>query len=144
MRNTETQKENPFSNISHYPLKKILSEGAIKDMSLWDAENFNNHELPREIIPNQRKAELSRSIQDLRKQQWKLNYTFKSQEVRKIQQDKAFMKGTLKNIKMYGKYSDDCLSSERIKTNISARIPEPNLGNSFINDSSNIDNKYNK
>lgn len=96
-RNVTIQEED-VTCISHYPMEKALSEGAIKNVSFCGGSSDDNR-ADRGTILLEKKKQLSRSIQDLQEQQRVLDYILKNQDMLKTQEGTAFAKETLDKIR---------------------------------------------
>ncbi|XP_011640789.1 uncharacterized protein LOC105429488 isoform X1 [Pogonomyrmex barbatus] len=88
--------------VSHCPMGKTLSEGAIRKIPFRDicSENFDDHEfsgINREMFLRQKKLQLNRSIQDLQEQQRVLDYILKNHETKARQSD-ALTRATPENV----------------------------------------------
>ncbi|KOC60253.1 PDZ domain-containing protein 2 [Habropoda laboriosa] len=96
-RNVTIQEED-VTCISHYPMEKALSEGAIKNAPFCvssDDSQLNS----RGTLLHEKKKQLSRSIQDLQEQQRVLDYILKNQDILKTQEGTAFARETLDKVR---------------------------------------------
>ncbi|KYM84292.1 PDZ domain-containing protein 2 [Atta colombica] len=123
-RNATIQEEDAVINVSHCPMEKTLSEGAIRKLPFRRIcpENSNDREfaeIDREMFLRQKKLQLSRSIQDLQEQQRVLDYILKNHESLKTHQDDTFIRETLENIGT----NVNPKSSGEIKRRIPTRTP---------------------
>ncbi|XP_017763961.1 PREDICTED: uncharacterized protein LOC108553533 [Eufriesea mexicana] len=91
-RNVTIQEED-VTCISHYPMEKALSEGAIKNVSFCGSSD--DSQVDRGTLLHEKKKQLSRSIQDLQEQQRVLDYILKNQDILKTQEGTAFARETL-------------------------------------------------
>lgn len=92
-RNVTIQEED-VTCISHYPMEKALSEGAIKNVSFCGGSS-DDSQVDRGTLLHEKKKQLSRSIQDLQEQQRVLDYILKNQDILKTQEGTAFARETL-------------------------------------------------
>ncbi|XP_012249096.2 uncharacterized protein LOC100742086 isoform X2 [Bombus impatiens] len=92
-----TIQEEDVTCISHYPMEKALSEGAIKNVSLRGS--LNDSQLDRETILREKKKQLSRSIQNLQEQHRVLDYILKNQDMLKTQEGTTFARETLEKVR---------------------------------------------
>lgn len=103
-RSMTIQEEDAVVSVSHCPMGKTLSEGAIRKIpfrGICLPENFDDREfvrVDREMFLRQKKLQLSRSIQDLQEQQRVLDYILKNQEMLKTRQGDTFARETLENV----------------------------------------------
>ncbi|KAG7198675.1 hypothetical protein KM043_006029 [Ampulex compressa] len=95
-RNVTIQEED-VTCISHYPMEKALSEGAIKNVPFRTVSDDGRGD--RGTALNEKKKQLSRSIQDLQEQQRVLDYILKNQEILKTQEGTAFARETLDKVR---------------------------------------------
>ncbi|XP_018367394.1 PREDICTED: uncharacterized protein LOC108763937 isoform X2 [Trachymyrmex cornetzi] len=124
-RSATIQEEDAVINVSHCPMEKTLSEGAIRKLPFRRIcrENFNDREfveIDREMFLRQKKLQLSRSIQDLQEQQRVLDYILKNHESLKTRQDDTFTRETLENVGT----SVNLKSSGEIKRRIPTQTPD--------------------
>ncbi|XP_076236868.1 uncharacterized protein LOC143180791 [Calliopsis andreniformis] len=89
--------EEDVTCISHYPMEKALSEGAIKNIPF--RLSSDDIQLDRSTLLHEKKKQLSRSIQDLQEQQRVLDYILKNQNILKTQEGSALAKDTLDKVK---------------------------------------------
>ena len=89
----ETIKEEDVTCISHYPMEKALSEGAIKDVPyrLGSDDSRAN----RGTLLHEKKKRLSHSIQDLQDQQRVLDFILTNQDLLKTREGSTFARETL-------------------------------------------------
>jgi len=125
MRNATIQEEDTVVNVSHCPMEKTLSEGAIRKIPFRGicSENFDDREfaaIDRETFLRQKKLQLSRSIHDLQEQQRVLDYILKNHEILKTRDTRE----TLENVGT----SVNSKSSGEIK-----RIPTRTTDHQFAN-----------
>lgn len=92
-----TIQEEDVTCISHYPMEKALSEGAIKNVSFRGS--LNDCRLDRETILREKKKQLSRSIQNLQEQHRVLDYILKNQDMLKTQEGTTFARETLEKVR---------------------------------------------
>ncbi|XP_033361787.1 uncharacterized protein LOC117240042 isoform X2 [Bombus vosnesenskii] len=92
-----TIQEEDVTCISHYPMEKALSEGAIKNVSFRGS--LNDSRLDRETILREKKKQLSRSIQNLQEQHRVLDYILKNQDMLKTQEGTTFARETLEKVR---------------------------------------------
>ncbi|XP_076295729.1 uncharacterized protein LOC143216502 isoform X2 [Lasioglossum baleicum] len=85
--------EEDISCISHYPMEKALSEGALKNTPFRFSSD--DSQLERGTLLHEKKKQLSRSIQNLQEQQRVLDYILKNQDILKTQEGSSFAKNTL-------------------------------------------------
>ncbi|XP_034188678.2 uncharacterized protein LOC117608144 isoform X1 [Osmia lignaria lignaria] len=95
-RNVTIQEED-VTCISHYPMEKALSEGAIKNVPF--RISLDDSRLNRGTLLHKKKKQLSRSIQDLQEQQRVLDYILKNQNMLKTQEGTTFAKETLNKVR---------------------------------------------
>ncbi|XP_043597232.1 uncharacterized protein LOC122574112 isoform X2 [Bombus pyrosoma] len=95
-RNVTIQEED-VTCISHYPMEKALSEGAIKSVSFRGS--LDDSRLDRGTILNEKKKQLSRSIQNLQEQHRVLDYILKNQDMLKTQEGTTFARETLEKVR---------------------------------------------
>ncbi|CAK9803836.1 PDZ domain-containing protein 2 [Anthophora quadrimaculata] len=95
-RNVTIQEED-VTCISHYPMEKALSEGAIKNVPC--SITSDDSQLNRGTLLHEKKKQLSRSIQDLQEQQRVLDYILKNQDILKTQEGTAFARETLDKVR---------------------------------------------
>lgn len=95
-RNVTIQEED-VTCISHYPMEKALSEGAIKNVPF--RISLDDSRLNRGTLLHEKKKQLSRSIQDLQEQQRVLDYILKNQNMLKTQEGTTFAKETLNKVR---------------------------------------------
>ncbi|XP_011875362.1 PREDICTED: uncharacterized protein LOC105566176 isoform X2 [Vollenhovia emeryi] len=98
-----TIQEEDAVNVSHYPMEKTLSEGAIRKLPFRGIcpENFDDREfarVDREMFLRQKKLQLSRSIHDLQEQQRLLDDILKNHEILKTRQGDMLTRETLENV----------------------------------------------
>lgn len=136
-RSATIQEEDAVVNISHCPMGKTLSEGAIRKLPFRGVcpENFDNREFAgtdRETFLRQKKLQLSRSIQDLQEQQRLLDYVLKNHETLKTRQGlNTFAKETSENIGT----SANLKSSGETKSGIPAGTPDhQSASNTSVNE----------
>ncbi|XP_024884857.1 uncharacterized protein LOC112462981 isoform X1 [Temnothorax curvispinosus] len=135
-RSATIQEEDAVVNVSHCPMGKTLSEGAIKKLPFRGicAENFDDREVTeinREMF-RQKKLQLSRSIQDLQEQQRLLDYILKNHESLKPRQGDASARETLENVGT----SASPKSSGETKSETPTRTPDhhQSAGNATVNE----------
>lgn len=92
-----TIQEEDVTCISHYPMEKALSEGAIK--SALFRRSLDDSRLDRGTILHEKKKQLSRSIQNLQEQHRVLDYILKNQDMLKTQEGTAFARETLGKVR---------------------------------------------
>lgn len=95
-RNVTIQEED-VTCISHYPMEKALSDGAIKNVSF--RESLDDSRLDRGTILHEKKKQLGRSIQNLQEQHRVLDYILKNQDMLKTQEGTAFARETLEKVR---------------------------------------------
>ncbi|XP_076619950.1 uncharacterized protein LOC143341141 isoform X2 [Colletes latitarsis] len=95
-RNVTIQEED-VTCISHYPMEKALSEGAIKNVPF--RASADDSRLGRESLLHEKKKQISRSIQDLQEQQRVLDYILKNHGMLKTQEGSDFARETLGNVR---------------------------------------------
>ncbi|XP_048266249.1 uncharacterized protein LOC100649614 isoform X3 [Bombus terrestris] len=95
-RNVTIQEED-VTCISHYPMEKALSEGAIKNVSF--RRSLDDSRLDRGTILHEKKKQLSRSIQNLQEQHRVLDYILKNQDMLKTREGTAFARETLEKVR---------------------------------------------
>lgn len=136
MRSATIQEEDAVVNISHCPMEKTLSEGAIRKIPFLGicSENCDNRELAgidREMFLRQKKLQLSRSIQDLQEQQRVLDYILKNHEILKTGQSDTSARETLENVGA----SANAKSSGEAKSEIPTRASDhPSAGSAGVNE----------
>ncbi|XP_011159790.2 uncharacterized protein LOC105195869 isoform X2 [Solenopsis invicta] len=132
-RSATIQEEDAVLDVSHCPMGKTLSEGAIRKIPFLGTcpENFDDRELAgtdREMFLRQKKLQLSRSIHDLQEQQRVLDYILKNHEILKTRQGDMLTRETLENVGT----SANAKSSGEAK---SRRAPDPqSAGNASVNE----------
>ena len=89
----ETIKEEDVTCISHYPMEKALSEGAIKDVPYHLSSD--DSQVNRGTLLHEKKKRLSHSIQDLQDQQRVLDFILTNQDLLKTQEGSTFARETL-------------------------------------------------
>ncbi|XP_031836999.1 uncharacterized protein LOC116428916 isoform X2 [Nomia melanderi] len=97
-RNVTIQEED-VACISHYPMEKALSEGAIKNAANAFQASSNDSQLDRGTLLYEKKKQLGRSIQDLQEQQRVLDYILKNQGILKTQEGSTLAKETLDKVR---------------------------------------------
>ncbi|XP_043261883.1 uncharacterized protein LOC122402826 [Colletes gigas] len=95
-RNVTIQEED-VTCISHYPMEKALSEGAIKNVPF--RASADDSRLGRESLLHEKKKQISRSIQDLQEQQRVLDYILKNHGMLKTQEGSDFARETLGDVR---------------------------------------------
>ncbi|XP_076175875.1 uncharacterized protein LOC143151031 isoform X2 [Ptiloglossa arizonensis] len=95
-RNVTIQEED-VTCISHYPMEKALSEGAIKNGPYRGS--VDDSRLGRGSLLHEKKKQISRSIQDLQEQQRVLDYILKNQDILKTQEGSTFARETLDSVR---------------------------------------------
>ncbi|CAL7948325.1 unnamed protein product [Xylocopa violacea] len=95
-RNVTIQEED-VACISHYPMEKALSEGAIKGAPF--RVGSDDIRADRGTLLHEKKRHLSRSIHDLQEQQRVLDYILKNQDMLKTQEGTAFARETLDKVR---------------------------------------------
>ncbi|XP_036140171.1 LOW QUALITY PROTEIN: uncharacterized protein LOC105837988 [Monomorium pharaonis] len=137
-RTATIQEEDGVVNVSHCPMEKTLSEGAIRKIPFLSIcpENFDDREfagIDREMFLRQKKLQLSRSIQDLQEQHRVLDYILKNHEVLKTRQGDTFAGETLENVET----SANAKASREAKSALPTRTGldrQSNAGNAGVNE----------
>lgn len=120
------QEEDAVVSVSHCPMEKTLSEGAIRKIpfrGICLSQNFDDREfagIDREMFLRQKKLQLSRSIQDLQEQQRVLDYVLKNHGILKTRQGDTFARETLENVGT----NANPKSSGKTKSGIPTRTPD--------------------
>ncbi|KZC09971.1 PREDICTED: uncharacterized protein LOC107188091 [Dufourea novaeangliae] len=96
-RNVTIQEED-VTCISHYPMEKALSDGAIKNAPFRVSSDDSRLD-PRGVNLQEKKKQLSRSIHDLQEQQRVLDYILTNQDILKTEKGSAFAKDTLDKVR---------------------------------------------
>lgn len=134
-RSATIQEEDAVVDVSHCPMGKTLSEGAIRKVPFRGVrpESFDEREfagIDRETFLRQKKLQLSRSIQDLQEQQRLLDYILKNHEVLKTRQGGSYAKETLENVGA----SANLKTSGETKSGSPTRAPDHRSGNANVNE----------
>lgn len=85
--------EEDVACVSHYPMEKALSEGAIKNVPFRISSD--DSQLDRGNLLQERKKQLSRSIQDLQEQHRVLDFILTNQDILKTEEGSSFARETL-------------------------------------------------
>ncbi|XP_076650657.1 uncharacterized protein LOC143357883 isoform X2 [Halictus rubicundus] len=118
-----TIQEEDITCISHYPMEKALSEGALKNTPFRFSSD--DSQLDRGTLLYEKKKQLSRSIQDLQEQQRVLDYILKNQDMLKTQEGSTFAKETLdKTRRSASPKRNSQLTSDGNKNSVSTQTKE--------------------
>nr|XP_033334400.1 uncharacterized protein LOC117225178 isoform X1 [Megalopta genalis] len=118
-----TIQEEDIAGISHYPMEKALSEGALKKTPFRISSD--DSQLDRGTLLYEKKKHLSRSIHDLQEQQRVLDYILKNQDILKTQEGSALAKETLDKAKRsVSPKRTSQLTSDGSKSSVSTQTKE--------------------